>query len=506
LLAFAGFPQGEVFVDVGVDSANVELGKPFEVRAEMDVPPGWHVYHPEQDRANGIPVSIAVDGADAIGPVSCDTQPKVHRDQIGGHVSETLWVFGSPEFTLPVVVEGPIGFRTIEVEVRWQLCDESVCLPPESKFFSIDLDVLPSASGAEASESFEVKVAAPSVQSATEELQSLSLLAFLLLAVGGGLFALAMPCTYPMIPITISFFTKQAEKRGGSVLPLSLAYGGGIIGIFILIGVAVGPLILAFATHPVTNLVIGILFLVFAFVLFGVLTLNPPRFLMTAAGRANAQGGYFGVFLMGATLVVTSFTCTAPFVGNILALAATGGGLARAALGMGVFGLTMAIPFVFLSLAPGRIQRLPQSGQWMDTLKVTLGFIELAAALKFISNADVVLGWKALSRETFLFLWAAIMLATAFYLFGFFRGRSKEPRPGRLQTTSAVMFLGFAGYCGYGWSGQPMDFVMTAIIPNYSNSSELAAQHEIVVDDYEAARAKALRQEKYLLVNFTGHT
>src|SRR5690606_32477557 len=139
-----------------------------------------------------------------------------------------------------------------------------------------------------------------------------SLLGFILLAIGGGIFALLMPCTYPMIPITISFFTKQAEARGGNVLPLSLAYGAGIILIFILIGVVIGPVILTFAAHPVTNIVIGVAFLLFALALFGVWTMQPPQFLMGAAGKASMKGGYAGVFLMGATLVVTSFTCTAP--------------------------------------------------------------------------------------------------------------------------------------------------------------------------------------------------
>ncbi len=134
----------------------------------------------------------------------------------------------------------------------------------------------------------------------------------ILLSIAGGLFALVMPCTYPMIPITFSFFTKQADRRGGNVLPLALTYGIGIVLMFVLIGVAVGGPIINFAGHWLTNLVITVAFVAFALSLFGFFTLQLPSFVTSAAGKASATGGLVGVFLMGATLVVTSFTCTAP--------------------------------------------------------------------------------------------------------------------------------------------------------------------------------------------------
>ncbi len=345
------------------------------------------------------------------------------------------------------------------------------------------------------------------------------LLQFLLLAVGGGLFALVMPCTYPMIPITISFFTKQADARGGSVLPLSLAYGAGIILIFVLIGVILGPLILVFATHWATNLIIGLAFLFFSLALFGAINLQPPAFLMSAAGKASMQGGYLGVFLMGATLVVTSFTCTAPFVGTLLAAAASGeeSNLTRIALGMGIFGLTMAVPFFFLSLVPGRISAMPKGGEWMNTIKVTLGFVEVAAALKFISNADVVLEWGVLSRELFLLLWAVLAALAAAFLFGWIQIKGKRPEEvGASRSVFAIAFLLFGVYCWHGYTGHQMDNIMTALAPPYSSalpghaSSAVAGPQAptrvIVEDDYDAAREQAIAQGKPLFLNFTGHT
>jgi thiol:disulfide interchange protein DsbD len=340
-----------------------------------------------------------------------------------------------------------------------------------------------------------------------------SLLAFLISAVLWGLFTLLMPCTYPMIPITISYFTKQATQRESGTFALSVAYGAGIVLVFVLIGVLIGPLIIPFATAPGTNLVIGGFFILFALSLFGVVDLQPPSFLLNAAGQASTKGGFAGVFLMGATLVVTSFTCTAPFVGTLLSTGASSGNLGRVALGMAVFGLTMAIPFMALSMVPGKVKALPRSGEWMHTLKVTLGFVEIAASLKFISNVDLVWGWGFLSRELFLFFWMAIFVVAALYLFGLIRLQGEtthEISPGRML--AGLLFALFSFYCAYGAVGNTMDPIMTAIIPPYSNASgggaksAAADKHTIVKDDYEAALALARDQGKRLLVNFTGIT
>jgi thiol:disulfide interchange protein DsbD len=320
-----------------------------------------------------------------------------------------------------------------------------------------------------------------------------------------------------MIPITISFFTKQATARDGNTLSLSLLYGLGIVAVFIVIGVAFGSVIIPFATHPVTNLIIGGFFVFFSLVLFGAIDLQPPRLLMNAAGKASMTGGYLGVFLMGVTLVVTSFTCTAPFVGSLLAVGAADGNLMRIVLGMGVFGLTMAVPFVGLSMLPQKIQALPKSGEWMHVLKVFLGFVELAAALKFLSNTDLVWNWGLLSRELFLLLWFGIFLVAALFLFGLIRIKGEsatEIGPMRLVGATGV-FL-FALYCGYGMLGHSLDTIMTAIVPPYSSvmtggvasagGGARSSGHAIVKDDYDRALAQARDEGKLVLVNFTGFT
>lgn len=338
---------------------------------------------------------------------------------------------------------------------------------------------------------------------------------FLLLAVMWGLITLLMPCTYPMIPITISFFTKQAIAREGKVLSLAVAYGAGIVAIYVLIAVVVGEPIQRFANDPFFNLVIAGVFIFFAMTLFGWINLAPPRFMNTMAAKASSKGGLLGVFLMGLTLVVTSFTCTAPFVGSLLA-AGKDQSMLRLVLGMGLFGLTMALPFVALSLFPSRLQKMPSAGQWMNVLKVFMGFVEIAAAMKFLSTADLGWSWGLISKELFLLSWFGIFLIAAMYLFGWINLKGEEDGaigPGRMVGATAS-FL-FALYCGFLIFGFKMDPLLTAFAPPYSTAGSVGvlgggggkghdALHEVVLDDYEGALALAIDQEKLLLVNFTG--
>jgi thiol:disulfide interchange protein len=215
---------------------------------------------------------------------------------------------------------------------------------------------------------------------------------------------------------------------------------------------------------------------------------------------------------MGVTLSVTSFTCTAPFVGSLLAVGAKGG-VMRVVLGMAVFGATMASLFVVLSLIPGKMKQIPRAGDWMHTLKVYLGFLELAAALKFVSNVDIAWQWHLLPRELFLFLWFAIFVCSALYLLGLIRmtGETGEVSPWRMVAGVATLLL--AIYCGFGALGHQMDRITTAFLPDYSSGgSTLLGKaggakkgHTIVVDDLEAARKAAIAEDKLVLINFTGH-
>ncbi len=486
----------------------------------LEVPAGEHLGHTEKGNPNGIAMDTVLElrGGGVEWQPATWPEPEKTTPEWG---TEEDWVFthhGALRVELEGKADAGADHSSITARLTGQVCEDSGSCYPIGLTFANDGE---GADDLFAGDAAEAELAAATRPPQGDEEKSEGLLALILAAIGGGIFALLMPCTYPMIPITISFFTKQAEARGGSVLPLSLLYGAGIVLIFIVIGVVVGPPIMTFATHPVTNLVMGSMFVFFAAVLFGVLTLNPPQFLMRAAGKASMKGGLVGVFLMGMTLVLTSFTCTAPFVGNLLTVAGqSGGGMGRIVIGMGVFGLTMAVPFVFLSLVPGKLKAMPTSGEWMDTLKISLGFIELAAALKFFSNTDLVWQWQFISREMFLLMWAAIFLVAAAYLFGFVRLRGHVTESiGAGRMFGAVAFLLFGLYCWHGYNGHKLDSIMTAIIPNYSSSmggsgggGEGVASggvghmgaHTIIKDDFEEAKRVAIEGGKPVLINFTG--
>lgn len=504
--------RGTLWVRVEGDQARAVI--------ELEIEEGFHVYHGPSDSDLGHEDTIAV-------PTTASLE---YGDIEWGRVE-----FPAPEDydqgqgvianvhhgTLRLLFRGLAGEEPdpadVLARVAGQVCDDSSCIP-------FELELEPAAgNGPEAAfAGFDAPVAA-TLQASGNANPVPPLWEFLLWAVFWGVITLLMPCTYPMIPITISFFTKQAIARDGKVLPLSLTYGAGIVLIFILIGLVAAPVIIPFATHPVTNIVIGGLFLLFALVLFGMINLQPPQFLNKIAGQASARGGFGGVFLMGATLVVTSFTCTAPFVGALLGQAARSGSggmvlqdFIRVVLGMGVFGLTMATPFVLLSLLPGRMQKIPQAGEWMNTLKVFLGFVELAAALKFLSNADVVWGWGIISREVFLIAWVAIFVGAGIYLF--VRATRSTDAAGERQVnrklvSGGVLSMAFALYCAWGVPGNDMDeFVMTAMLPPYSHAPVVEFfggtvaedAHVVVLDDYPRALEVARTQDKLLLVNFTG--
>ena len=487
---------------------------PKKLRAaiRVELSEGWHLYYKEKGNPKGIgePTVVTLSGEDVVWGELRWPEP-VTFDQ--SDILPDTWILGyEDDFVLYAegTLQDTATGRDASAVLVGQTC-AAVCVTYKETVYTQGPG--PDSVWADWDAAAARGATSPSTGGSDPESdEETPLVAFLLEAVLWGLITLLMPCTYPMIPITISFFTKQADARGGRVLPLSLAYGAGIVLIFALIGAVVGPAIVPFAQGGWLNLVIGLLFFYFALVLLGYVDLQPPRFLMNLAGKASAKGGFLGVFLMGTCLVVTSFTCTAPFVGTLLGRGAVGGDLSRVLLGMSVFGLTMAIPFVALSLVPGKVRALPRSGAWMNTLKVTLGFVEIAAAFKFLSNADIAWNWRVLSREVFLGLWVLIFLAAGLYLFGVIVLKGQRDAIGGKRKVVAALFVAFAAYCGWGLAGNKMDYVMDTMNPNYSGGLlfpplyDFGGDWALVEDDLERAIELAKKEDKLVFINFTGHT
>ncbi len=267
---------------------------------------------------------------------------------------------------------------------------------------------------------------------------------FLLLAIIGGLITLLMPCTYPMIPFTMTFFAKQAAS-GVRLLPLAAFYAFGIIACFVGLGVLItgvfGSTLSNLAGHPVTNLVIALLFIVLGLGLLGAFLIRLPSALENSLG--GGRGGYLGALIMGLTFAVTAFSCTAPFAGAVLSQAVVSGSWTRAMIGMAVYASAIAIPFFALAMSPGLLKKLPKAGSWMNEFKVVGGLVELAAALKFLVICDGAWEWGIIGRSFTLSSWAAVSLVIAVYVLGKLRfsGDSDVPQVGVGRLLIALGFL-----------------------------------------------------------------
>ncbi|MEZ4921776.1 MAG: cytochrome c biogenesis protein CcdA [Crocinitomicaceae bacterium] len=344
----------------------------------------------------------------------------------------------------------------------------------------------------------------------------------------GGFLALLTPCVFPMIPMTVSFFTKQSKTKAQGIRKAFL-YASFIIGIYVILGVLVskiaGPTALnGMATNPWANITFFILFIVFAISFFGAFEITLPSSWVNKADKQADKGGLIGIFFMAFTLALVSFSCTGPIVGSVLVQSAQGG-ISGPIVAMLGFSLALALPFGLFAAFPGWLNSLPQSGGWLNTVKVVLGFIEVALALKFLSNADLVMQWHILERELFLAIWIAVFLMLFIYLLG----KIQFPHDSPMQKLSvgrgmfAMVVLGFTIYLIPGIWGAPLKLISGFPPPlTYAEApygihghapevedgwpqSTHAHGHGInVVRDYYEALDYAKQVNKPLLVDFTG--
>ncbi len=348
--------------------------------------------------------------------------------------------------------------------------------------------------------------------------------AFLATAFATGLLTLLTPCVFPMIPVTLAFFTKQATGEGkseaarGAVVKLAFLYSLGIVvaftGIGLLLAVFVGANAARdFAINPWVNLVFAILFVLFGAALLELFELRLPAKLQQVAGGRRA--GTLGVLGMGLTFVVSAFTCTAPIVGSLLVLAANARGaeaFLRPILGMAVFSSALALPFLLLALFPSLLARLPKSGGWMTTLKGAMGFLEVAAAIKFLSNTDVYWNWQILTQPAFLALWAIVLAAAALWLVGTlnlgFNTPTGKPTPARAAWATGFGLL--ALYCLWGTTGRPLHPALAQFLPEpptkYGPNAGSREGDLTWLDSLELGKARAKAEGKRVFLDMTGHT
>ena len=335
-----------------------------------------------------------------------------------------------------------------------------------------------------------------------------------LLGLLGGLVALVTPCVWPIIPMTVSFFLKRSgDKKKG--IRDAIIYGISIVVIYLALGLIVTAIfgasaLNALSTNAIFNIFFFLMLVVFAASFFGAFELQLPSSWSNAVdSKAEKTGGLLGIFLMAFTLTLDSFSCTGPIIGFLLVEVSTSGDWLAPAIGMLGFAIALALPFTLFAVFPSWLKSMPKSGGWMNTVKVVLGFIELAFALKFLSVADLAYGWHILDRETFLALWIGLAITLAMYLFGLIKFPHDDPDERNISVTRfflGLISLAFAIYMIPGLWGAPLKAV-SAFAPPMSTqdfnlqSSEVKAK----TNDYDLGMQMALTSDKPVLIDFTGY-
>ena len=347
------------------------------------------------------------------------------------------------------------------------------------------------------------------------------LLRIFFLGILGGLIALFMPCTFPMIPLTVSFFTKRSGSRQKGIANAFL-YGFFIFLIYVLISVPFyflksnnASILNSISTNVWLNISFSVIFFVFALSFFGLFEITLPSSISNSVDSKSSIGSLGGIFFMALTLVIVSFSCTGPILGTLLVGAlGQNGGAVQLTAGMAGFGIALGLPFALFALFPSWLQSLPKSGGWMTTLKIVFGFIELALMLKYFSNADLVSHWGILKRETFFAIWILIGLALSLYLFGILKFKH-DPPPARLskgRIAIATFFLLFSLYLAPGVtntkyanlslvSGFPPPLTYSLYGKHEGDEGRLDA---MVINDFDKALQMAKEQHKPILIDFTG--
>ena len=338
---------------------------------------------------------------------------------------------------------------------------------------------------------------------------------FIWLALSTGLLSLLTPCVFPMVPITIAYFSSDSANRSRGIRT-ALLFAVGIIATFTALGLTLAAVFGAaglnrFAASPAVNLIFAALFLVFAANLFGWLELSVPSRFLSGANDRSSESGSLGALLMGATFTLTSVTCTAPFVGTLLVLASRGS-WSTPVVGMLVYSAAFALPFFLLALAPRYVARLPRAGEWMRTMRVLIGLLEVGAAIKFASNADVIEQWGIFTRDTVLYSWALLAIGGAVYLARGAMTRNRTHNVSPLPRIAAVLgAVAVGAWLASGTNGRSLSQVEAFLPPVIETAPLSVAAGSVsatkwVVNDHAAALAAARASGKLVFVDFTGYT
>ncbi len=493
-------------------------GSKVLVRMAGHIEEGWHLYSMSTPAA--IPTKIQIAPSPVVESYR-PLQPAPKRSFDANFNSDTETYEGDVAFLLEVELkkDAPAGPAELALSARYQTCNPKMCVP--SKWTgTATLTVDPAAS---ASAPFQVpagysepKLPAAASSAPADGAAPEGLLGFLAVAFGFGLASIFTPCVFPMIPITMSYFlNRQSGGRRESIVQ-ALVFCLGIIVLFSGLGLAttaiLGPFgIVTLGSNPWVNGFISALFIAFGLSLLGAFEITIPSSILTPLNQSADKGGFLGSLLMGLTFSLASFACVGPFVGTLLA-ASVSGGKTRPLIGMVTFATGLALPFFLLAVFPGYLKRMPRSGGWMARVKVVMGFVIMAASLKYLSSLDQVLQWGFLTRERFLAAWIVLFALAGLYLLGFLRMegiKSDEPVGlGRLLPGAALLIFAISLIPGM-LGGKLGDLDAYVPLPGSQSAGFGGAGGETAVvwmkNQYREALDRARKEGKLVLVNFTGY-
>lgn len=508
---------------------------------------GWHVYGTQLPAGGPEPTSVQWNnqGVKLVGGLT--PSKAAHKQHDETFDMDLSWWTGSVTLSQKFTVTAKE--YKIEGSIRYMACDDENCTPPKSESFSFkgtaaqapvaEAVQVPTANATSADTAATlaqpvavVGIADSAVASPThdqlwapvtaiegdnadvEDIADRSLWYIFWACFLGGLLALLTPCVWPMIPMTVSFFLKKSGSRAKAITNAT-TYGLSIIIIFLLLGICFTVLfgasaMNALATSAWCNLLFFALLVIFAISFFGAFEITLPQSLSNKMdSTASKTTGMLSIFFMAATLVIVSFSCTGPIIGTLLVEAASRGSVMGPVVGMTGFAIALAIPFTVFALFPTMLKKMPKSGGWLNTVKVVLGFIELALSLKFLSVADLAYGWRILDRETFIALWIAIFGVMGLYLLGMFRFKSDgEPKSsgiGVMRFFLALVSLSFTAYLVPGLWGAPLKATSAFVPPLYTQDFNLYGGEQVEYDDFDEGMKAAAAQGKPVFIDFSGH-
>ena len=532
-------------------TAEIKTGKTAEAEIVFSgrIESGWHIYSTDLGSSGPTEASFHVnkaDGIELVGKLMPRGNEKSHFDAMFG--MNVRYFEGTAQFVQKIRFTKPT--YTIDAYLEYGVCSDENCLPPGEVALKKSGKSPAVAAATESAAAEVTEAAAPVVgdsavapadsavapvtasaetlwwQPVTEQLEALdseanianhSLWYIFIVGFIGGLLALVMPCIWPIIPMTISFFLKRAKDDRRKGIKDAMTYGLSIVVIYLGLGLLItaifGPSKLnELSTSAVFNVILFLLLLVFAFSFFGWFEIKlPDRWANAVDSKASSTTGLISIFLMAFTLVLVSFSCTAPIIGLLLVQTVTTGDWLAPTIGMLGFALALALPFTLFALFPSWLKSAPRSGSWMTTIKVVLGFVELAFSLKFLSVADLAYGWHLLDREVFLSLWIVIFGAMGLYLIGKLKfqedavgGEIDKPMPVPC-IMAGLCAIAFAIYMVPGLWGAPCKAISAFAPPINTQDFNLNTKTvEAHYHSYEEGMAAAKAQDKPVLIDFTG--